>query len=195
MPTLLLAHCFPTAAAPTPARCPACAAGQLVGSLVAAALARSPLLSRGDEYTTPSLLPLLLSAALIEAAGQCVLRFHAQGGGSLPGSCPESPGKPARQQRQHPPPAAAAAAAAAALGLGLGPPSSRRGSPSREAVSQQGSPPGRAGSRGEAGTLDLPDGGPEVGGASKAYPRRGGRRQQQLRAVGERVLEGYRLIM
>ena len=54
---------------PIPTPC----AGQLAGSLAAAVLARAPVLrSRPDA---PSLLPLLLSAALLELAGRCALRF------------------------------------------------------------------------------------------------------------------------
>ncbi|GAB4816937.1 hypothetical protein N2152v2_003983 [Parachlorella kessleri] len=48
--------------------------GQLVGSLVAASLAKAPLLR--PTPGSPSLLPLLLSAALLATAGQCAVRFR-----------------------------------------------------------------------------------------------------------------------
>lgn len=48
--------------------------GQLLGSLAARALARAPLLGGGDG--SPSLLPLLASAACLELAGQAALRYR-----------------------------------------------------------------------------------------------------------------------
>lgn len=53
-------------------------AGQLVGSLVAATVVRAPLLRSGSP-SSPSLLPLLISAGMLAAAGEFAVRFRAQG--------------------------------------------------------------------------------------------------------------------
>lgn len=56
--------------------------GQLLGSLAAGALARAPALGGGDG--APSLLPLLVSAGMLELAGQAAARYrlHAKPAGS-----------------------------------------------------------------------------------------------------------------
>lgn len=53
------------------------AAGQLVGSLAAATLSQAPVLRASP--TSPSILPLLLSAAMLALAGQRAECFHAAG--------------------------------------------------------------------------------------------------------------------
>lgn len=54
--------------------------GQLLGSLAARALARAPLLGGGNG--SPSLLPLMASAACLELAGQAALRYRLVKSGS-----------------------------------------------------------------------------------------------------------------
>ena len=66
--------------------------GQLLGSLAAGAMARAPLLGGGGG--SPSLLPLLVSAAMLELAGQAAGRYHRvrpSGGSSSSGGAATSP--------------------------------------------------------------------------------------------------------
>lgn len=79
--------------------------GQLLGSLAARFLARAPLLGGGDG--SPSLLPLLASAACLELAGQAALRYRlvkpsggsSSNGGSLSAAAAEGGGQPGPDNR------------------------------------------------------------------------------------------------
>lgn len=79
--------------------------GQLLGSLAARFLARAPLLGGGDG--SPSLLPLLASAACLELAGQAALRYRlvkpssggSSNGGGLSAAAAEGGGQPGSGSR------------------------------------------------------------------------------------------------
>eukprot|EP00887_Chlorella_sp_A99_P000869 scaffold5.g869.t1 len=148
--------------------------GQLVGSLAAVALARAPLLRPGGAHS-PSLLPLLLSAGLLEVAGQCVLRFRPPGGAVLPGSRSASPSRAPHFPR-----------GSVAVKANPGP---HVGGQQQQPGGGSGAGDGDDHQLGMARTTSST----RVGSDSKGRART--QRGQQGGQLAERVLEGYRMII